>query len=217
MASLSLNNSPSTPTAILHALADGRALPASELATALRLSRSAVDAALLALVQTAQLVLIQQGAHRYYRLAQIASTPTVTTAIPTPIHTRIDPALQRARMCYKHLAGRLGVAICDAMQAAHQVEIDNDVATLTDAGRAFLNQLGIATRAICAQRPSSVCRMDWSERRPHLAGALGKVLCQRLVELRWVRAYPGRRIITITDTGVRGFESIMGIAMATVL
>src|SRR5699024_6065321 len=122
---------------------------------------------------------IQQGRHRYYRIAspQVAdmleAIMVVASGNAPSIRLQVDPALQRARTCYKHLAGRLGVALCDAMRGSNQIELEEDTARITKQGLALLNTLGLDTDKFRHRPYSRVCRVDWSERREHLAGPLG--------------------------------------------
>src|SRR5262249_51267209 len=114
-----------------------------------------------------------------------------------------DAALRAARTCYDHLAGRLGVALADAMVAGGQVELAKDGGLMTDTGMELLHRLGIdlnATSAANSRRTRVLCRpcLDWSERRPHLAGAVGAALCTLSFDKGWVRRIEGTRAVAVT-------------------
>jgi hypothetical protein len=123
-----------------------------------------------------------------------------------------DLALRAARTCYDHLAGRLGVALADALVAAGHVELDSDAGIVTPAGLVLLERVGID--AMSAGRGRRVlCRpcLDWSERRPHLAGTLGAALCRLSFERGWVRRVEGTRAVSITPKGQRAFRETFGV------
>jgi hypothetical protein len=131
-----------------------------------------------------------------------------------------DAALRAARTCYDHLAGRLGVALADAMVAQGHAELGPDGGIVTEAGMAFLGRIGIdvASLAIRSGRrpPRTLCRpcLDWSERRPHLAGAVGAALCAHSLASHWVRRLDGTRAVAITPEGWRVFREEFGAELA---
>jgi DNA-binding transcriptional ArsR family regulator len=200
--------------AVLTALPDGRALPPSELAELAGVSRSTMSEHLAKLRDAGFLAVERGGRNRYYRL----SGPEVATAVEalsalaprTPVRSLRQAnragALGAARTCYGHLAGRLGVAITDAMLARGLVEREAEVFLLTDPGTAFLESLGIKR----PPRAGKACN-DWSERRPHLAGKLGVALATRLFELDWVRRTDRPRAVQTTDEGRRELAAHLGI------
>jgi len=166
----------------------------------------------------------KQGRHRYHRLANpevarmIESVMQIAGGLTLSAHRTgpNDAALRHARTCYDHLAGRLGVGIADALQASGAVEIADDAAALTAMGRARMQTLGIlaADRDMHGRRP--LCRpcLDWSERRPHLAGALGAAICTHALDQGWVRRRAGTRALEITPAGRIGFRQAFGVADA---
>ncbi len=204
---------------MLAALLGGEALTATELAAIAGVSRPAASEHLAKLTQGHLLSVTSQGRHRYYRLASaevahaLEAVMTVAAAEgpgrrATP---RIDPALRNARTCYDHLAGRLGVALADALAARGAVVLTPDAGEVTELGLDLLDSLGIL---IETPRRSKrlLCRscLDWSERRPHIAGALGAALQKRMFTLGWIKRDKGRAI-TVTPAGRRGLVEALGL------
>lgn len=215
--------------AMLHALMDGRALTARELAHAAGVAPQTASGHLTRLVATGVLSVEKQGRHRYHRLASqnvarmmeslmlVASTPERARA-PLRVGPR-DLALRAARTCYDHLAGRLGVALADSLIGGGYVELTEDAGVVTRAGVALLGRLGLDLDALSAgsgKRPSRiVCRpcLDWSERRPHLAGSVGAALCTHSFSDGWIRRIHGTRAIAITPKGERVFREEFGVRL----
>lgn len=123
----------------------------------------------------------------------VAAEPAPASKRATP---RIDPALRRARTCYDHIASELGVAITDALVARRAVELSDEGATVTAAGRALFSAAAFPLNSGAGNR-RLYCRpcLDWSERRPHLAGVLGKALLERALETNLVRQREGSRAL----------------------
>src|SRR5262249_9298025 len=130
--------------------------------------------------------------------------------------SRIDDDLRQARTCYDHVAGRLGVALADALTGRGYVELGGDSRLPTQPGEKFPPGRGIDPSAAARQR-RSFCRpcLDWSERRPHIAGALGARLADRCLELDWVRRRKDSRALTITRRGADGFRDLLGIKLGS--
>jgi DNA-binding transcriptional ArsR family regulator len=202
--------------AMLHALMDGRALTASELARVAGIAPQTASGHLSRLTATGLLVPERQGRHRYHRLASPAVARMMESIMQVaadlepkrPLTTGPrDTALRAARTCYDHLAGKLGVALTDALVGRGYVELHSDAGVMTRTGLAFLARIGIDCDAL-TPRPSRragpvLCRpcLDWSERRPHLAGAVGAALCTHCLDAGWVRRLPGTRAVAITPRG----------------
>lgn len=223
---------------ILLALDDGRALPASRLADEAGVTPATASAHLRKLTDAGLLAVETHGRYRYYRLASPAVGELLEVlgrlAPRTPIRslrqsTRAH-ALRRARTCYDHLAGRLGVALMAAMLqhgrltggdgafdpelAEHDARVGygNDVEyELTADGRAFLDDLGV--RLPPRRRLVRYC-VDWTEQRHHLGGAVGRGLYDRLTELDWVRRSPTTRAVSLTDSGRAGLAEAFGVVLA---
>jgi DNA-binding transcriptional ArsR family regulator len=215
--------------AMLHALMDGRALTASELARVAGIAPQTASGHLARMTAGGVLVLERQGRHRYHRLASPAvarmmeSIMQVAADLEPARRLTIGPrdqALRAARTCYDHLAGRLGVALTDALVGRGYVELDPDAGLVTEPGVAFLARLGLSAETLTA-RPGKragrvLCRpcLDWSERRPHLAGAVGAALCTHCFDKGWVRRVTGTRAVAITPKGQRVFREQFGAQLA---
>ncbi|MGD9803237.1 MAG: ArsR/SmtB family transcription factor [Hyphomicrobiaceae bacterium] len=215
---------------MLHALMDGRALTANELARAAGITPQSASSHLSRMTALGLLVVEKQGRHRYHRLATLSVAHMMESIMQvaadiSPDHKRLvvgprDAALRKARTCYDHFAGRLGVALADAMVEHGRVELTSDAGILTQPGIAFLNELGIDMEPILARRTTRsgrvLCRpcLDWSERRPHLAGSLGAVLCAHSMENGWTRRSDQSRAVVITPKGERVFREKFGAQLA---
>lgn len=213
---------------MLHALMDGRALTASELARVAGITPQTASGHLARMVAVGLLGVEKQGRHRYHRLA----SPTVaqmiesimrvasslqSTRLPRPLSVGPrDAALRAARTCYDHLAGRLGVALADALVAGGYAELANDAGVVTGAGIELFGRIGIDVDQLSVRhgRRSAriLCRpcLDWSERRPHLAGAVGAALCSHSFSKGWIRRIDGTRAVTVTPKGQRIFREEFG-------
>jgi DNA-binding transcriptional ArsR family regulator len=211
---------------MLHALMDGRALTASELAHVAGITPQTASGHLTRMTAIGLLSVEKQGRHRYHRVA----TPGVAHMLESimqvasdlePNRKRLifgprDAALRRARTCYDHLAGQLGVALTDALVGLGHAELASDAGIVTESGVEFLGRIGIDLEAVCALnvRKSGrvLCRpcLDWSERRPHLAGAVGAALCDHSFEKGWIRRVDGTRAVMITPKGQRVFREQFG-------
>ena len=211
--------------AMLQALMDGRALTASELARTAGITAQTASSHLARLTASGLLAVAKQGRHRYHRLASPAAARMIESimqvaaalqpAKPLSVGPR-DAALRAARTCYDHLAGQLGVALADAMVGRGHVELDADAGLITEPGLAFLARIGLDDDAIAARRGKRsgrvLCRpcLDWSERRPHLGGAVGAALCACSFAAGWIRRVKGSRAVAITPGGERMFRETIG-------
>lgn len=215
-----------TRAAILHALMDGRALTASELARAAGVAPQTVSEHLARLGAAGLISIEKQGRHRYHRLgspmvARMIESIMQVAAISRPVIATgpRDIGVRAARTCYDHLAGRLGVALCDALVTAGHVELTQDSGRVTSNGFALLGSIGIdleAARPGRGTRAGLLCRpcLDWSERRIHLAGTLGAALCATALERQWVRRVPGSRAVVPSVDGQRAFAQYFGVDAA---
>ena len=122
--------------------------------------------------------------------------------------------MRHARTCYDHIAGVLGVGLADAMTARELVVLGDEAGEVTPAGLEFLAKLGVDLSAAQARR-RVFCRpcLDWTERRPHIGGAVGAALAHRCLDLRWVERVRDHRALTITPAGRRGFQEFFALSM----
>ena len=145
-----------------------------------------------------------QGRHRFYRLRseQVAAAIEVLslTATETAHVADFGQGVRSARRCYDHVAGRLGVTICDFAVARRYVIAGGENVTLTKAGGHWAASLELEPPP-GLRRPLVRFCQDWTERRPHLAGWLGAALCRRLEEQDVIRRRSGSRALTVTPTG----------------
>ncbi|SFK67283.1 ArsR/SmtB family transcription factor [Falsiroseomonas stagni] len=208
--------------AMLAGLMDGRARTAGELAALAGITPQTASGHLARLTEAGLLAMERQGRHRYHRLASAGIArmlegimAVAEGAAPAARQARSfgprDAAMRAARTCYDHLAGQLAVALADAMVARGVLELGPDGGAVTAAGEAFFESLGIPMAH--PGRGRIFCRpcLDWSERRPHVAGVLGAALCTRCLELGWVRRRAGGRTLLVTPEGARGFREAFGV------
>ncbi|HMA15146.1 MAG TPA: winged helix-turn-helix domain-containing protein [Kiloniellaceae bacterium] len=201
------------------ALMDGRAQTASELAFAAGVTPQTASSHLAKLTDAGLLAVERQGRHRYYRLAGPAVAdalePLSHLAPATRAPERRSAQLRRvgelrtARFCYDHLAGRLGVALTDSLLQRRFLRRDEGDFRLGPKGRAFLEGLGLDVAAAEGERRHFArCCLDWSERRPHLGGALGAALADHLVRRKWLRRDRTPRKAVVTALGERELERL---------
>ncbi|MBB4956208.1 DNA-binding transcriptional ArsR family regulator [Agrobacterium vitis] len=206
---------------MLVALMAGQALTAGELASNAGITAQTASGHLSKMVQSHLLVVEKQGRHRYYRLAgaPVAQALETLMALSSQVpkrQQRVGPkdlALRTARTCYDHIAGRLGVALADSLHNQGYIEFGDGAVRVTRSGHAFFCDFGVALNET-TKRGRPLCRtcLDWSERRPHLAGKLGVELLERLLALGWVCRLPQSRALRITPTGQAGFRTHFSIA-----
>jgi len=198
---------------ILGALMGGRALTATELALAAGVSPQTTSGHLGKLA-TARLILpMKQGRHRYYRLAgphvgqMLESIMNVALEGPPRFQpkSKFDDQLRHARTCYDHIAGVLGVGLADSMMRRGLLVLGDEAGEVTAAGADFLSELGVDLAA-ARERRRMFCRpcLDWTERRPHIGGAVGAALADRCFGLKWIERRRDSRALTITPAGRRG-------------
>ncbi|MGB5212155.1 MAG: winged helix-turn-helix domain-containing protein [Anderseniella sp.] len=197
---------------ILTALMSGKALTASELASEAGVTVQTASSHLKKLQDANLLRQRKQGRHRYFTLADddVGSVLEAMMGLAAKrglVRTRTGPrddALRKARVCYNHLAGDLGVAIYDGMVShGYLVELDDGV-DLTCGGEDFAGQFGIDLATLSkSRRPMCKSCLDWSSRRTHLAGSLGTALLNRFYELDWASRVDGSRVVEFSTRGER--------------
>lgn len=202
--------------AMLWALMDGSARPAGELALIAGLSASSTSGHLARLSEGGLLAVESRGRNRYYRLAapeiglaiealataSLASQPPRMRAVPVSRTT--PPALKQARTCYDHLAGELAVALFERMSQAGWLALSGTRVDLTGDGAQAVARLGIDLDATRRKRRQFACTCpDWSERKPHLGGALGAALLETMLEKGWIEPTQASRALRVTPRGHR--------------
>lgn len=195
---------------VLSALMAGRALTATELANTAGVTKQTISFHLGKLLDAGLITVDQQGRHRYFRLAgpEIANLLESLMGLAfRSVGSRLftgprEPALRKARVCYDHLAGELGVLVYEQMLRTNILQQHPGGLQLTEHGRVWFNQFGIDTDALASSK-RSFCRacLDWSERRHHLAGALGSALLNRIQELGWAKREKDSRVIVFSVRG----------------
>jgi len=196
--------------AMLLALIDGTARPAGELAKAAGIGAATGSAHLKRLLEGGLLAVHDQGRHRYYRLAnddvaallEALALPRTQRSLPDPAGG--DKPLRMARTCYRHLAGRLGVGLCDALLQHGYLQATSEGMRLLDDGAEALAKSGLDAARVAALLPLAgrAC-LDWTERRLHLGGPLGVSLTDVLLDAGWLRRHRGSRALQPSDDGLR--------------
>jgi DNA-binding transcriptional ArsR family regulator len=207
---------------MLTALMTGRALTASELAHQAGITPQTASSHLAKLEAGGLIEPEKQGRHRYYRLtgpdvAGVLEGLAGLAARAGQMRVRTgpkDPALRRARICYDHLAGDLGVQMLDSMKKQRLVRESKQAIELTAAGQRFMaDTLQISAEALAhPRRPVCKACLDWSERRHHLAGTLGAAMMTRFTELKWAArdSAPGSRVVNFSRAGEKRFAELFG-------
>lgn len=204
---------------MLTALMSGRALTATELAQEAGITAQTASSHLAKLEAGHLVVPEKQGRHRYFRL----SGPDVAAVLEGLMglaaragHLRVrtgpaDPGLRRARVCYDHLAGDLGVRMLDSMTEKKLLRTQKGSVGLTPQGERFIADLGIDLPALGGtRRPLCKTCLDWSVRRSHLAGSLGAAMLSRFYQLNWAKREKGNRVVTFSPKGTARFNALFG-------
>ena len=205
----------------LTALMTDRALTATELAAVAGVTKQTMSAHLSKLLGAALVAVDQQGRHRYFRLAgedvarlleSLMGVAFRTGAVRLIASPR-EPALRRARVCYDHIAGEVGVSAYEALLRHRVLQVSRGELRLGVHGARWFARIGVDVDAAARQR-RMFCRpcMDWSERRHHLAGSLGAALLSRVRELGWASSDRNSRVLRFTPAGERRFQSLFSAA-----
>jgi len=204
---------------MLNALMGGQSLTATELAYCASVSRSTASDHLSKLVGARLLTLTRSGRFSYYRIASplvatMLESLKVVAAIEVPPrrHPRSasDDALRFARSCYDHLAGRVGVAVTDALLAMGHIVLTDEGGEVTPSGERFLCELGVELKPRTRRLFCQPC-LDWSERRYHLKGLVGGRILDRLFELGWLKRVSNSRALQLTSSGRAGLSELFQI------
>lgn len=209
---------------MLAALMDGQSLTSGELAFVARVSRSTASEHLAKLVEARLLAVTKKRRFNYYRIASalvanMLESIKAVAAIQVPPRfvprSASDEALRFARTCYDHLAGRIGVAIADALCASGHMVLNADGGEVTESGRAMLSGFGV-NLTLASRGRRIFCRpcLDWSERRYHLAGHVGAEICRQCLELGWLGRERDTRVLRLTSAGRIGLAETFGLVLA---
>jgi DNA-binding transcriptional ArsR family regulator len=208
---------------MLTALMGGRALTATELAGAAGITKQTGSTHLRKLLDARFVAMEAHGRHRYFRIADEEVAQLLEELMSFSVRTGTqayatgpkDPALRKARVCYDHLAGELGVLLYASLLQRQAFDFNGSAIALSAEGERLITAFGIDARAIRNQKRAA-CRvcMDWSERRHHLAGAVGAALLTRIIELGWAVRDRSSRVIHFRPNGeraVRGYFRLNGV------
>ena len=201
---------------MLAALMSGKALTASELANEAGITAQTASSHLARLAAGGLIDAVKQGRHRYFRLADADVADMLekmmgVAARAGHLRTRpgpSDPAIRKARVCYDHLAGEMGVALFDSL-VERRLIAGGEEPRLTRRGTEFATGFGIDLDALSHER-RPLCRtcLDWSMRRHHLAGALGAAFLRRFYDLKWARRGRDSRAVLFAPDGERSFRRL---------
>lgn len=201
---------------ILTALMDGRALTASELAEEAGVGLSTASGHLSKLADAELIAPRKSGRHKYFNLADAEVAGVLEALMGLAARkgtTRVrtgprDAQMQVARVCYNHLAGRMGVQMYRSMIERGLLAEDGEDVALTGDGRDFVTGFGVDLAGLEAGR-ARMCRtcLDWSERRNHLAGSLGRAMLTRIEDQGWMRRDAGSRAVLVTEKGKAAFSA----------
>jgi DNA-binding transcriptional ArsR family regulator len=201
---------------MLTALLGGQALTATELSQTAGITLQTASSHLSKLEDGGLILQRKQGRHRYFTLADAAAGALLESIMGFAAsrgHVRHrpgpkDPALRKARICYDHLAGDYGVRMLDSLVQAGSIRIDGDSLAVTKEGERRFGEFGFdLVQLQSSKRPLCKSCLDWSERRTHLAGMLGKALLQHFLQNGWARRSPDSRVMLFTPDGERKFLS----------
>lgn len=203
-------------------LLDGRAYTASELAIASDLSTTSVSNHLSKLRKGSIIKVDVQGRHRYYSFANSEVAYAVESLanlanqkpITKPNNENVKSGVKYCRTCYDHLAGHVGVTIVEALEKKEYLKKSESIYLVTDAGWTWFSQFDISEKNYTkSRRPLTRQCLDWSERRPHLAGQLGAVFLEKILRDHWFKKVKFSRELTITSKGRQSLYNLLEITL----
>jgi DNA-binding transcriptional ArsR family regulator len=213
-----------TRATILLTLLNGGMTSASALAQRAAVSRPLASAHLRKLFEGGLIVVEPRGRHRFYRLSSQRVADALESLILLSPASAVNSlrgskesiGLQRGRLCYDHLAGRLGVALTHQMMEAGLLRKSGGDYEVTEAGTGVFHGLGIDIESLRVQeRPLSRACLDWSEKDHHLAGSLGAALTNELFRLGWLEGREASRVVLVTAVGEQGLQQAFGLEPAS--
>ena len=203
--------------AMLTALMSGKALTASELSREAGVTVQTASSHLRKMEEGGLLQVRKQGRYKYFalaneRVAQVLESLMGLVAAEQTLSTRVGPsdsALRYARVCYNHLAGDMGIRLYNSLMAQGVLSLKKNELVLTQRGYEFVTEFGIDIVALQKGR-TQLCRecLDWSERRSHLAGSLGRAFLSQFEALRWVKRHSDSRAIKFSRKGLEQFDAL---------
>ena len=205
---------------ILWALLDGRAYTASELAVTVDTTPQNLSMHLSKLIKADLLSVEIQGRHRYYAFSRpevayaVESLAGLLPSTPKEAAVKEDPPIRTCRTCYDHLAGKVGVALTETLVKQHLLEHAGKNFAPTPKGIRWFKELGIDCESLKDQRRSfaRAC-LDWTERRPHLAGSLGAAVCQKMFDESWLRRLSNTRAVLVTPKGRKALSELLHLSV----
>lgn len=205
--------------AMLMALLDGRAHTATELAYAAGVTPQTASTHLAKLTTAGLLAAVREGRHRYFHLASPKIVELLEAIVAVALENRPPyrplsrqaRELSAARICDDHLAGRLSVYLTDFLISEEYMLVRDETAEITTEGARFLTEFGIDLSALRSARQFCRLCLDWTERRPHIAGAVGAALTKRCFDLGWTERMENSAAVIVTASGKRGFLETFGI------
>ena len=208
---------------ILCELMDGRAFTNKELACAAEVSPQTASAHLKQLELAGLTSSLRSGRHVDHKIAsgdvaqvlEGLATLSPTDHLARPGQTAIDT--QRARSCYNHIAGRLGVLMTERLVALNVLTLRDDAMMAGPRYQAFLDDIGIENPPISSGKsPAKLC-LDWTERRHHISGPLATAIMQKSLTANWLERWTGSRALTVTADGLDALERYFGLSRKTVV
>ncbi|NTA19848.1 ArsR/SmtB family transcription factor [Agrobacterium tumefaciens] len=207
---------------ILAALMSGKSLTAGELARIAGVSPQTSSGHLSKLLEARLVEVERQGRFHYYRLAssEVADALEALSIVAASRPTKFfrpgpkDTQLRLARTCYDHLAGKLGLAIADALQEREAIVVKEGSAFVTNFGHDFLADFGVDVHAGKRSKPLCKTCLDWSERRHHFSGRVGTSLLNRMLDLKWIKRVDQSRAVSVLPTGEQGLLKVFGVRVS---
>lgn len=204
-----------TRAKMMIALMSGKALTATELAVEADISSSTASSHLTKLVNSKLLMVRKQGRHKYFQIGSQEVAALIESLLNISSRFQVneittgpsDKALRKSRVCYDHLAGELAVDLMDILkEKALIIPSDNDW-QLSDSGKEFFNALGfVSTEHKQKKRPLCKACLDWSERRDHVAGALGQWILNDIFDQGWATKALDSRVVIFSSAGLKKFK-----------